>query len=610
MPNSLLLVLLSLFFLSLARWPPNFSKSSTTDPEHRPLPHRHHHSRDEPEEIFATSLQNNTNIKEIDNKTIDDFIKRERDTICLFINESISKSNEIAEEFVKMTRFFAKNYYKKSLCFVNSSTEKYLLDKYKIVQYPTLIFFLSEKEADRFEGVFKTKDQISMHFFYMLNYDTIIDVKTVREADALLEEEAITIVAILTGEDSSILNQAFNLLLDDENVNPRNYPQIMIKGPNLKRKLEKVDYLNISEELTDFDDIIGVVKNYNNPTIKESFFMKFDLSVSREELQDEKKMNKKIKIYRDFIKKHAKQAEIELITQDSYEEVLQKIDSSKPTVLFLFDFSFEKEFRKLEFFLDETFFFIANDELLRKKLNFLYGSDDQFSQDLQRNLLIKKPRFPMIIVQESNFTIKKPSIYYIYDKKWDLVEIIRFLRTFSTKARKIIVSENPGKNEEIVKIVTAHSFKKEVFEAEKDVFLMIYHHENELSMNFLSVFEELARKFEKIAFKKFNFARNFISDPQRFEINEPMGFLKFSLPKLFYFKNNRKNEEIRFKERKNKEDLIEFINKMLERGEYVAREEERREIYELKLKYGVKVEPLPPLISKVVVDLEELKDDL
>ena len=605
----LLIILVCLVFLTTARWPPNFAKGASNDPHaHRPPPPHHRpHSRyhdDEPEEVFETKIKNNTNIKEVDNKTIEDFIKRERDTICIFINESVKKSNDVVPEFVNLTKFITKNHYRKNLCYINSSTEKYLLDTYRIIHYPTIIFFLEEKEVDRWEGLFKTKDQMAMHFTYMLNYDTIIDVKTLREADAILEEEYITLVAMLTGEGGS-LNQAFNILMDDENVNPRNYPQIMVKGPLLKEKLEKPDYLNIiDEELQDYPDVIGVVKNYNNPLIKESYFMKFDIEVGRDELHDEKKLNKKLKVYRDFIKKHCKQAVIELIKQDSYQDVMSIIDPNKPTVLFLFDFSFEKQFRRLEHFLDETFFYISNDDLIKGKFNFLYGSDDQFSDDISKNFLLKKMKYPLLLLQEQNFTLKQPNIYYLYEKKFDAVELIKYLRTYKTKGKRVIVSEPLPKTpeysnkQETIRTIVSNTFQKEIYDdVEKDLFLMFYHHENDFSMNFFPLFENLAKKFHNIVFAKYNFAKNYLENPGLFELNDTLNGLKFQLPKLYYFKKEDKNQPIRFKERKKEDDLIEFIEKMSHRKEYHACEEEKREIYEYKLKYGVKVDPLPPILK-------------
>lgn len=600
------------------RWPPNFSKHSSNDPHHRPPPpSRHHRHRQEPEEVFETKIQNNTNIKEVDNKTIDDFLKRERETICLFLNDSVQKSNDVVPEFVNLTKYMSKNYYKKSLCYVNSSTEKYLLDKYNIIHYPTIIFFIEEKEVDRWEGLFKTKDQMAMHFAYMQNYDSIIDVKTLREADAMLEEEYITFVIMFTSESNSLV-QALNILLDDEDINPKNYPQIMVKGPLLKSKLEDSDYLNITDEdLQDYPDVIGIVKNYNNPTIKESHFIKFDIEVSRDELHDEKKMSKKLKVYKDFIITHAKQAIIELIKQDSYQDVLSIIDQEKPTVLFLFDFSFEKQFRKLEHFLDEIFFYISNDEFLKGKFNYLYSSDVQFEDDISKNFLLKKIKYPMFMLQEKGFTLKQPNIYYLYDKKFDTVEMIRYLRTYKKKAQQIIVSEPLPKTteytnkNELIRTITANTFQMEVIEnEEKDIFLMFYHHENEFSKNFLPLFETLAKKYPKIMFAKFNFAKNYLQNPGFYGLNETYNSLKFSLPKLFYFKKDNKSNPIRFKERKKEDDLSEFIEKMYGRKNYIASEEERREIYELKLKYGVKVDPLPPIITNVVIDLDELKDDL
>lgn len=611
-----------LLFLSinkiLTRWPPNFSKGSSNEPKHhRPPPPSHSRFQDKHEEIFETDIKNNSNIKEVDNKTIEEFIKREKDTICLFLNDSVKRSNDIVPEFVNLTKFMTKNFYKKSICYVNASNEKYLLDKYKIIYYPTILFFLEEKEVDRWEGLFKSKDQMAMHYFYMLNFDTIIDVKTLREADAILEEEYITIVGLLTSGSNS-LNQAFNVLLDDENVNPRNFPQIMIKGPMLKSKLEGSDYLNVTdEELIDYPDLIGVVKNYNNPLIKETYFMKFDIEVGRDEIHDEKKLNKKIKNYKDFIKKHAKQAVIELIKQDSYEDILSVIDTNKPTVLFLFDYSFEKQFRRLENFLDETFFYISNDNLIKGKFNYLYGSDDQFSDDISRNFLLKKMKYPLMLLQEKNFTLKQPNIYYLYDKKFEPVEMIRFLRNYENKGKKIIVSEPLPKTEEyqnkkeILRTFVSNTFQKEIIEeTEKDIFLMFYHYENEFSINFLSIFENLAKKFPNVLFAKFNYGKNYLENPALFELNDTLTNLKFNLPKTFYFKKENKANPIRFKERKNLESLIEFVNKMLGRKEYKAKEEEKREIYELKLKYGVKVDPLPPILTNVLIDLDELKNDL
>ena len=86
---------------------------------------------------------------------------------------------------------------------------------------PPLYSSSRKKEVDRWEGQFKNKDQMAMHFNYMLNFDTIIDVKTLKEADAMLEEEIITIVAMITSEEHGLIH-AFNLLVDDENVNPKN----------------------------------------------------------------------------------------------------------------------------------------------------------------------------------------------------------------------------------------------------------------------------------------------------------------------------------------------------------------------------------------------------
>ena len=614
-PRSAFLILIGfLLFLSLleARWPPNFNKGGSNDPHHH-----HRHRRDEPEEVFETDIRNNTNIKEVNNKTIDDFLKRERETVLFFLNESVQKSNEVVPEFVNLTKFMAKNFYKRNLGYVNSSNEKYLLDTYKITQYPTILFMIEEKEVDRWEGVFKTKDQMAMHLFYMLNYDTIIDVKTVREAEAMLEEEYITIVAMITSEEHSLIH-AFNTIVDDENVNPKNYPQIMIKGPKLKSKLEEDDYLNITdEELIDYPDVIGVVKNYNNPTIKECHFMKFDVEVSRDEMHDDKKLTKKLKVYRDFIKKHTKQAVIELIKQDSYEDVVLIIDPTKPTVLFLFDFSFEKQFRKLENFLDEIFFFISNDVLLKGKFNFLYGSDNQFADDISKNFLLKKMKYPLLLLQESNFTLKQPNIYYLYEKKFEPVEIIKYLRTYKTKGKRVVVSEPlPKTNEYIqkkepVRTITSNTFQKEILEEnEKDIFLMFFHHENEFCTNFMPLMESLTLRFPNVLFAKLNFAKNYLENLALFELNDNLNNLKFQLPKLYFFKKEDKSNPIRFKERKKEEDIIEFVNKLHARKEYRALEEEKREIYEYKLKYGVKVDPLPPIVTNVVIDLDELKNDL
>ena len=621
---SLLVLLALLFFLSFpeARWPPNFNKGASNDPHHhhRPPPpsrHRHRGMRDEPEEVFETSLQNNSNIKEADNKTIDDIIKRERDTICLFINESVKKSNDVVPEFVNLTKFMTKNFYKRSLVYVNSSNEKYLLDKYKITQYPTIIFFIEEKEVDRWEGQFKNKDQMAMHFNYMLNFDTIIDVNTLKQADAMLEEEIVTLVAMITSEEHSLIH-AFNLLVDDENVNPKNYPQIMIKGPKLKARLEDPEFFNITDEyMQDYPDVIGVVKNYNNPTIKECHFMKFDVEVARDEMHDEKKLNKKLKVYRDFLKKHTKQAVIEWIKQDNYQDVISIIDPNKPTVLFVFDFSFEKQFRRLEYFLDETFFFIASDVLLKGKFNFLYGSDDQFSDDISRNFLLKKMKFPLMLIQDSNFTVKAPNIYYLYDKKFETVEMIKYLRTYRTKGKRMVPSEPLPKtneylnNKEAVRTITTNTFQKEIIEEnEKDIFMIFYHHENEFCTNFMTLFESLTLRFPDVLFAKLNFAKNYLENPGLFELNDTVNNLKFQLPKLYFFKKEDKSNPIRYKERKREEDLVEFVSKLHARKEYQCFEEEKREIYELKLKFGVKVDPLPPIITTVVVDLDELKNDL
>lgn len=608
------------FSIVQSRWPPNFAKSSSSDPHHRPPPpSRHHHRyRDEPEEVFETQIRNNSNIKEQDNKTIDDFLKRERETLILFLNESVEVSNQVVPEFVNLTKYISKNFYKKALGYVNSSTETYLLDKFRITKYPTILFIIEEKEVDRWEGLFKSKDQMAMHFTYMQNYDTIIDVKTLREADAMLEEEYITYVFMITSEDSHSIVEALNILLEGENINPKNYPQIMVKGPLLKSKLEGPDYLNITDEdLQDYPDVIGVVKNYNNPSIKESHFIKFDVEISREELREEKKVSKKLKPYKDFIVKHAKQAIIELIKQDSYQDVLSIIDKNKPTVLFLFDFSFEKQFRKLEHFLDEIFFYVSNDDMIKGKFNYLYGSDAQFSDDLLKSFLLKKIKYPMFMLQEENFTLKQPNIYYLYDKKFDPVEIIKYLRTYKQKGKSIVVSEPLPKTPEYLnkseplRTITANTFQAEIInENNKDVFLMFYHHENEFCSNFMPLIEKLANKFPQIIFAKFNFAKNYLENPAMYELNETYSNLKFQLPKLYFFKKENKNEPIRYKERKKEDGLIEFLEKLHNRKNYQASEEERREVYELKLKYGVKVDPLPPIVTHVTIDLDELKDDL
>ena len=628
--KSFVFFVLSLFLCSvIARWPPGFNRGGSSDSGRPPPPRRprrrpgRHEREEEPEDKFVNSLKNNSMIEQLNFKTFDEFMKKERETIILFIDEEVEECQDIIPEFINLTKSMAKSFDSKKIAYVNATDEKYLVEKNRDEVFPTILFVLEEKEAARFEG-FKNKDQIAMHYNYLLNYDSLIEVKTFREADSILEEEYVTIIAFLTTDDRTLL-QAFQILLDDEGVNPKNFPQILVKGPQLMKKLGRPDYLNFEEDIFKYQNVIGVVKNYAIPEIKETYFMEFEPDIYKDDLDDEKGLIKKLKNYKDFIKKHAKTSVIECIRQENYNEVINLLNVTKPTVVFFLDISFEKQFRKLEIFLDETFYYIINNKTMKDSFNFLYANADQFSNDLSKTFMIKKLKFPLMMIQTKNVTLKQPNIYYLYDevKKFKPENLINYLNTYNLSSKPIVVSENKPKSQEYIyntdtiRILTGNTFAEEIESGERDYFVMFNHDENEISKQFIPTFKKIAENITKnfydstvLKFASFNIAKNYLADAYKYELSDTFANLKFYLPKLFYFKKEDSKNPIRYKERKNENDIIHFLFNMVDRKPYDGFGEEVREIYELKLRYGVKVDPLPPILGEITIDIDELRSQI
>lgn len=614
---------------AIARWPPGFNRGGSSD-SGRPPPPRHPRRRpsrrgreEEPEDKFVNSLKNNSMIEQLNFKTFDEFMKKERETIILFIDEEVEDCRDIIPEYINLTKSMIKYFDSKKIAYVNATEEKYLVEKNRVEVFPTILFVLEEKEAARFEG-YKNKDQIAMHYNYLLNYDSLIEVKTFREADSILEEEYVSIIAFLTTDDRTLL-QAFQILLDDEGFNPKNYPQILVKGPQLMKKLGRSDCLNFEEDIFRYQNVIGVVKNYAIPEIKETFFMEFEPDIYKDDLDDEKGLVKKLKNYKDFIKKHAKTSVIECIRQENYNEVINLLNTTKPTVVFFLDISFEKQFRKLEIFLDETFFYIINNKTMKDSFNFLYANADQFSNDLSKTFLIKKLKFPLMMIQTKNVTLKQPNIYYLYDevKKFKSENLINYLSTYNLNSKPIVVSENKPKTQEYIyntdtiRILTGNTFLEEIESGERDYLVMFYHDENEISKQFIPTFKKIAENITKnfydstvLKFASFNIAKNYLANAHKYELSDTFSNLKFYLPKLFYFKKEDPKNPVRYRERKNENDIIHFIFNMAERKPYDGFGEEVREIYELKLRYGVKVDPLPPILGEIIIDIDELRSQI